>query len=120
MSDDLHRLGLKLKFAYSMGGLVLGLACIIAGVVLGLGGVAGHTSWVASFLGLSSNITDAGPGVIVFIVGVFLVLITRFAVREQREVVETADGGGGGEPDSPFEKASRTIKSTITYAPPGQ
>jgi hypothetical protein len=80
-NDDLHRLGFKLKFAYSMTGLFLGLACILAGVVLGISGVAGHTSWTASALGLSTSMTDATPGVIVFVVGIFFVLITRFRVR---------------------------------------
>jgi hypothetical protein len=88
MSDDneLHRLGLKLKFAYSIVGLVLGLACIIAGVILGLGGVAGKTTWTASFLGFNTNLNDAAPGVIIFIVGIFFVLITRFKVRDRTTV----------------------------------
>jgi hypothetical protein len=67
MSDqsDIHRLGLKLKFAYSIVGLVLGLACILVGMILGLAGVTGHTGWTASLLGLSTNLNDAGPGVVV-------------------------------------------------------
>jgi hypothetical protein len=85
MSNDdfysTHRLGLKLKFAYSIVGLVLGLACIIGGVILGLSGVVGHTSWAASLLGFSTNISDAAPGVILFVVGIFMVLITRFRVK---------------------------------------
>lgn len=87
MSDtnDLHRLGFKLKFVYSMTGLFLGLACIIAGVVLGLAGVAGHTSWTASALGLSTSMTDATPGVIIFVVGIFFVWMTRFKVRQITE-----------------------------------
>ena len=84
-SDDLHRLGLKLKFVYSIVGLLVGLSCIIAGVVLGVNGVVGHTSWTASLLGLSTTMNDAAPGVIVFVVGIFMVLITRFRVREIRE-----------------------------------
>jgi hypothetical protein len=87
MSDnqDLHKLGFKLKFAYSMTGLFLGLACIIAGVVLGLAGVTSHTSWTASALGLSTNMTDATPGIIIFVVGIFFVWMTRFKVRAVTE-----------------------------------
>jgi hypothetical protein len=85
MDHNFHRLGLKLKFVYSIVGLFLGLACILAGVVLGLAGVVGHTSWAASLMGLSTNLTDATPGVVVFVVGVFIVLITRFSVREKRQ-----------------------------------
>jgi hypothetical protein len=81
MSEELHKLGFKYKFIYSMTGLFLGLACIVAGVVLGLSGVAGHTAWTASALGLETTMTDATPGVIVFVVGIFLVWMTRFSVK---------------------------------------
>ena len=86
--DDLHRLGLKLKFAYSMVGLFLGLACIVAGVILGLSGVAGHTTWTASLLGLETNLNDATPGVIIFVVGIFFVLIT---VSEQTTLPQSRE-----------------------------
>ena len=78
---EIHRLGMKLKFVYSLVGLLVGAGCIIAGVILGLAGVVGHTSWTASALGFSTNMTDATPGVIVFVVGIFFVLITRFKVK---------------------------------------
>src|SRR4051794_26822687 len=74
--DELHRLGLKLKFAYSIVGLIVGLACILVGLLLGVYGVAGHTSWTASVLGLSTNLSDAAPGVVVFVVGIFVVFLT--------------------------------------------
>jgi hypothetical protein len=65
------------EYRYAMLGLILGLATIIGGVVLGLHGVIGSTSWTAKLLGLESNLNDAPPGVVLFIVGVFLVLLTR-------------------------------------------
>ena len=80
--DALHRLGLKLKFAYSIVGLIVGLACILVGLLLGVYGVAGHTSWTASVLGLSTNLSDAAPGVMVFVVGIFMVFLTRFRVKD--------------------------------------
>jgi hypothetical protein len=67
----------KGEFVYGPLGLVLGLACIICGSILGLRGVTGATSWTAKALGLSSEISDAPPGVVLFIVGVFLVWITK-------------------------------------------
>lgn len=78
---EIHRLGMKLKFVYSLVGLLVGVSCIFAGVILGLAGVVGHTSWTASALGFSTNMTDATPGVIVFVVGIFFVLITRFKIK---------------------------------------
>ena len=68
------------QLVYSLAGLVLGLACVIGGIALFLHGVTGSTSWTANFLGAESNISDAAPGAILFIVGLFVVWITRFSV----------------------------------------
>jgi hypothetical protein len=103
---DIHRLGLKLKFVYSMTGLFLGLACIVAGVILGLAGVAGHTSWTASLFGLSTNITDAAPGVIIFIVGIFLVLVTRFTVKQRSTLSVPHDSVADAPPKKRVESHS--------------
>src|SRR5258706_5581469 len=58
---EFRRLGLKFRFFYSILGLILGLACILAGSILGLFGVVGHTSFTASLLGLTTNLNDAAP-----------------------------------------------------------
>lgn len=69
------------QIIYSMTGLILGLVCIIGGVALFFHGVAGPVSgWTVKFLGLESNISDAAPGVILFIVGFFIVLVTKFDI----------------------------------------
>jgi FtsH-binding integral membrane protein len=70
------------QLIYSLAGLVLGLASIIGGVVLFLRGVTGSTSWTARTFGLESNLSDAGPGAVLFIVGLFMVFVTRFKVRK--------------------------------------
>jgi len=72
-----------LQFIYSLLGLVLGLACVAGGMLLFLYGIAGKTSWVAKVIGLESTITDAAPGAILFVVGLFFVLITRFSVKRR-------------------------------------
>ncbi len=69
------------EYRYAMLGLILGLAAIIGGVVLGLHGVTGSTSWTTKFLGLESNINDAAPGVVLFLVGLFMVFITRPKIK---------------------------------------
>jgi hypothetical protein len=71
-----HRV-IGLEYIYGMLGLVLGLTCILGGVILGLRGVTGSTSWTAKAVRLSSNVNDATPGVVLFIVGIFLVWITK-------------------------------------------
>lgn len=69
------------EYLYAILGLILGLAAIVGGIILGLHGVAGHTSWTAKVLGFESSINDAAPGVVLFVVGVFLVWITKPKVR---------------------------------------
>jgi len=79
-----YRLLSLYQFVYSLCGLVLGLACVIGGVLLFLNGVAGAASWTAQILGAESQISDAAPGAILFVVGLFVVLVTRFTVRVQK------------------------------------
>jgi hypothetical protein len=69
------------QLIYSLAGLLLGLAAIIAGAVLGLHGVYGATSWTARVLGASSQVSDAAPGTVLFIVGFFVVWVTRYGVK---------------------------------------
>ena len=73
-----------LHLIYSLAGLVLGLACILGGIVLALHGITGSTSWTASFIGTTSEISDAGPGVVLFVVGLFIVWVTRFSIAVQK------------------------------------
>ena len=81
--DHVERLS-KHQLIYSIAGLILGLVCILGGVALFINGVAGSTSWSAKFFGAESNITDAAPGAILFIVGLFVVFITRYVLKVHR------------------------------------
>ena len=69
------------EYRYAMLGFILGLASIIGGVILGLHGVSGSTSWTAEAFGLKSELNDAAPGVVLFIVGVFMILLTRPRIK---------------------------------------
>jgi hypothetical protein len=71
----------RFRLIYSLCGMVLGLVCILGGIVLFLRGVTGATSWTAKLLGAESSMTDAAPGAILFIVGLLLVVATRFRHR---------------------------------------
>lgn len=72
---------IRYEFTYSIWGLVAGVFLALIGVVLLFHGVAGSASWTTKLLGAESEISDAGPGVILFIVGLFVVYITRFRVQ---------------------------------------
>ena len=92
-SESLISGAIKWEYAYGMLGLILGLSSIIGGVILGLRGVTGSTSWTAKVLGLQSSVNDAAPGVILFIVGLFWVWITKPKVRlkDVQDMKETRD-----------------------------
>jgi len=79
-----YRLLSLYQFVYSLCGLVLGLACLVGGVLLFLNGVAGSASWTARWLGAESSISDAAPGALLFVVGLFVVVATRFTVKVQK------------------------------------
>lgn len=76
---ELWRKAVRYQFIYSLAGLVLGLACVIGGIILFFHGITGPTaSWTTSVLGI--NVSDAAPGVVLFLVGLLFVWITRFSV----------------------------------------
>ena len=82
-SERLIAEAIKGEYSYGKLGLILGLSSIVGGIILGLNGVAGSTSWTASLLGLESKINDAAPGVVLFIVGLFMVWATKPKVKMQ-------------------------------------
>jgi len=69
------------QFVYSICGLVLGLACVIGGVALFLNGVAGSAHWTAKVLDADTSLSDAAPGAVLFVVGLFVVVATRFTAK---------------------------------------
>lgn len=72
------------SLVYSLSGLVLGTVCIIGGIMLFLNGIVGSTNWTAKVLGVESRISDAAPGAVLFIVGLFIVVVTRFNIRVRK------------------------------------
>ena len=75
-----------LQLIYSLAGLVLGLACVIGGILLFFHGVVGTSSWVGEVIGVKSKLSDAAPGTVLFIVGLAVVFLTRFTVRVRQPV----------------------------------
>ena len=75
-----------LQLIYSLAGLVLGLACVIGGILLFFHGVAGSSSWVGQFIGVQGKLSDAAPGTVLFVVGLAIVFLTRFSVRVRQPI----------------------------------
>jgi len=71
----------RMQLVYSIAGLVLGLASIVGGIVLFFRGISGSSSWIAEAFGFKSTLSDAAPGTVLFVVGIFVVVVTRFDIR---------------------------------------
>src|SRR5947209_2986459 len=85
----------RLQLIYSLAGLVFGLTCILGGIGLFLHGVVGSSSWVGNFIGVQSKLSDAAPGTVLFVVGLVVVWLTRFAVRVRQPIdIELRAGAG--------------------------
>jgi hypothetical protein len=91
LDPELLKRSIRYRFIYSMTGLILGLVCILGGVVLFLNGVAGSASWTAKVMGGDSTLTDAAPGAILFVVGLLVVFLTRYKVNLNRGGKSEAD-----------------------------
>jgi len=74
----------KHQLLYSIAGLILGGVCMLGGIVLFLNGVTGSTSWTAKLLGAESQLSDAAPGAVLFIVGLLVVLTTKYAFNVKK------------------------------------
>ncbi len=67
------------QFLYSLAGLLSGLLCVLGGILLVVNGFVGQGKWTADFFGVV--ISDAAPGVVLFVVGVSMVQLSKFTVR---------------------------------------
>jgi hypothetical protein len=65
------------EYRFALLVLILGVVAMLGGAVTGLHWIADNTSWTARLLGLKSKIDDTAPGVVLFVVGLFMVFETR-------------------------------------------
>lgn len=78
---DLWKEAIRNEARYSMTGLLVGMFCILAGMVLLLHGVVGSVSWTTKLLGLETAISDAAPGTVLFIIGLLVIFLTKHNVE---------------------------------------
>ena len=62
-------------------GLIIGLICIVAGIILILLGVDGSIDWTLKGMGLESNLAKASPGVVLAVIGLIIIWVTRFSFK---------------------------------------
>ena len=72
---------LKFEYITVLISLLGGLSCIIAGVVLTILGFSGSIDWIIEVSGFTSRLINACPGIILIIVGAFLIYKSRINVK---------------------------------------
>ena len=78
---DFWKVVARYQLIYSFAGLAVGVAFAIAGMTLFFHGVTGSTGWIAEAFGAKSSLTDAPPGVILFVAGFLIIVATGFRVK---------------------------------------
>lgn len=73
------------QFIYSFMGLLIGGASILFGIYLFVQGINGSTTWIAKVLGFQSEVTDAAPGIILWILGTIIIYLTRYSIKINRK-----------------------------------
>jgi hypothetical protein len=76
---------ISFQFIYSLAGLTIGSLCLVLGTFLLYSGVVGSTSWTANILGFASELSDAGPGLVIALIGLFIIFITRFGIKVTKQ-----------------------------------
>lgn len=72
---------IRYQFFYSLLGFIVGLACVMGGMVLFFSGIAGAVDWSIKIGNAESTLANGSPGIVLFIVGLFIVWISRFSVK---------------------------------------
>jgi len=66
------------QMRYSMAGLITGTVFALMGTALFILGISGSVSWTAKGLGFESRLVDGSPGALLSIIGLIIVLGTRY------------------------------------------
>ncbi len=82
-SDEYWLKTTKYHFLYSIFGFIIGIFCVIAGVILFLHGAISNTSWTTKILSLEIELTDQAPGLAFGILGLLIIFVTRFKVKSK-------------------------------------
>ena len=82
-SPSLQREIVSKEYRYGILGLVVGLVCMLGGLVLFLSGVAGSSHWTVKMVGAESTISDAAPGAVLFMAGFLIALVTKPSFRHK-------------------------------------
>lgn len=69
------------QFVYSIVGLLLGIGCIITGIILLIKGILLKQDFNIKVFNFESNLTNTSVGVILFLIGILVIFITKFSIK---------------------------------------
>ncbi len=75
----------KIEKSSSIWGKVIGLVVIIIGAYLTIGGITGATNWTVKIFNIDSELTDATPGVILFVIGLIIIATSRYSFKHVKK-----------------------------------
>ena len=78
VKDEMIKHLAKAQLLYSFVGLVLGIFVMVLGCILLYLGITGETKFVAETIGIKAELSDAAPGTLLIVVGLVVVVVTKF------------------------------------------
>ncbi len=72
---------LHYEFIIILLSLIGGIGCLIAGIVLTVLGFTGSIEWIVEVSGFTSRLINASPGIVLMILGAFLILKSRIKIK---------------------------------------
>jgi len=88
VSPQIWRTVIRQEFWYSLIGLVSGFSTIILGIYLSAKGLLGKIDWIVNVKGIESRLLNATPGVVLFLIGFFIIVFTRYKVKVSKNKTE--------------------------------
>lgn len=68
----------RFRFVYAILALITGTITILSGLILFLNGVTGRLTWIVKSPGATSELSNAAPGVVFVLAGIYIIYLTRF------------------------------------------
>lgn len=81
---------LKYEYLIALFSMFGGYTLILGGIVLMILGITGSIDWIVEIDGITSKLINASPGLIMVIVGAFIVLKSRMKIKVTKESEDKA------------------------------
>jgi len=75
----------KAQLLYSFFGLAFGVFVMVLGCILLYLGISGESNFIADTFGIKAELTDAAPGTVLIVVGLIVIVVTRFRLTIKKK-----------------------------------